>query len=228
MWLFIGNTTFIILAERSGRMRACVLLGDVISSRGISDRTEFRETLHAACNAVNRIHEDDIVAPATTLKGVDEIGVVLTARQAVYEITKQFLDAVHPIKIRFGVGKGRIDVGADTKDVAEMDGPAFHQVDELLTRLRETGLLFDGIFGDRTLDRAISDEINMLLRWRVELSQRQREYLLAYETGGTQTAAADELGVTQQAVSKELRNIGWPFVSEIEARLATTLREYDT
>lgn len=207
-------------------MEACVLLGDVVGSRGLTDRPGFSESLRTACRDVNRAYDDVVVAAATPLKGIDELGVVFDDRRATYGIAKRLLDGVHPATVRFGVAEDDIDVGTRGTDVTEMDGPAFHRADELIEATREAGLLFDADFSDPTLDRAIADEINMLLRWRSGLSERQFEYLRAYERRGTQAAAADDLGVTQQSVSNELRRAGRPFVTEIEGRLARTLEEY--
>lgn len=207
-------------------MRACVLLGDVVGSRDLADREQFRERLRSACRVVNRSYEDAVLAPATPLKGVDELGVVFEERRATYGIAAALLGGVHPVEVRFGVAEGRIDVGETSADVTAMDGPAFHRADELVESARASGLLFDADFGDPTLDRAIADEINLLLRRRADLTERQLEYVHAYERRGTQAAAAEALGVTQQSVSKELRQVGWPFVREIEGRLAETLEEY--
>lgn len=207
-------------------MRASVLLGDVVGSRELTDRVGFGEKLREACEGVNSAYESVLVAPAKPLKGVDELGVVFDDRRATYGIAKGLLGDVHPAIVRFGVAEGRIDVGKESGDITEMDGPAFHRADELVASTRERGLLFDAEFDDRTLDRAIADEVNLLLRWRAERTERQLEYLRAYERHGTQAGAAESLGVTQQAVSKVLRQAGFPFVDEIESRLGETLEEY--
>lgn len=209
-------------------MEACVVLGDVVGSRELSDREAFRESLLEGCRSVNEAFAEHVVADAKLLKGVDELGVVVDDRRITYDLVKRLLDAVHPSGIRFGVAEGRIDVGTASTDVTAMDGPAFHRADRLLSDLEEGGLVFDADFGRPTVDRAIADEINLLLRWRTRLTPRQFEYLRAYERRGSQQSAAEVLDVTQQAVSKELRRMDRPFVSEIESRLEETLGEYDT
>lgn len=204
-----------------------MLLGDVVGSREVSDRSGVGAAMREACEAVNRRYEDAVVAPATLLKGVDEVGVVFDDRRAIYGVARTLLDGVHPVGVRFAVVEGEIDVGVDSGRVPAMDGPAFHAADDLLAAVADRELLFDAAIARPTLDRAVADEVNLLLRWRTELTERQLEFLSAYERRGTQSAAAEALGVTQQAVSKELRAVGWPFVSEIERRLETTLEEYE-
>ena len=121
---------------------------------------------------------------------------------------------------------GDIDVGVGSGRVPAMDGPAFHRAEEMLSSVADADLLFDLAVSESTLDRAIADEVNLLLRWRAGLTERQAEYVRAYERRGTQAAAAADLGVTQQAVSNELRDVGWPFVDRIERRLERTIEEY--
>lgn len=208
-------------------MDACVLLGDVVGSRELTDRTRFGTRLRAACRAVTEEYAPSIVAPAKPLKGVDEVGVVFADRAATYGIAKALADGVRPADIRLAAAGGAIDVGTERGDVSAMDGPAFHSADELLDSVGRTGLRFDAGFDDPSLDRAIADEVNLLLQWRRDLTERHFEYVRAYERHDTQAAAAAALGVTQQSVSKVLRANGWSLVEAIEGRLQTTLEEYD-
>jgi hypothetical protein len=207
-------------------MEACVLLGDVVGSRGLSNRAVFGTTLETACRSVDEAFADAVIAPATPLKGVDEVGVVLEDWRVVYDVVRRFYEAVHPVRVRFAAVAGDIDVGVGSGRVPAMDGPAFHRADEMLASVADADLLFDLAVSESTLDRAIADEVNLLLRWRAGLTERQAEYVRAYERRGTQAAAAADLGVTQQAVSNELRDAGWPFVDRIERRLGRTLEEY--
>jgi hypothetical protein len=143
-----------------------------------------------------------------------------------YGVVRRFYEAVHPVWVRFAAATGDIDVGVESGRVPAMDGPAFHRADEMLASVADADLLFDLAVSESTRDRAIADEVNLLLRWRAGLTERQAEYLRTYERRGTQAAAAADLGVTQQAVSNELRDVGWPFVDRIERRLDRTLDEY--
>jgi len=197
-----------------------------LSARATCRTGAFGATLDSACRSVDKAFADAVLAPATPLRGVDEVGVVLEDWRVVYGVVRRFYEAVHPVRIRFAAVRGDIDVGVESGRVPAMDGPAFHRADELLASVADADLLFDQALSESTLDRAIADEVNLLLRWRAGLTERQVEYLRAYVRRGTQAAAAAELGVTQQAVSKELRGAGWPFVERLERRLERTLEEY--
>lgn len=204
-----------------------VLLGDVVQSRRIDDREAFRERLTEVCATLNDAYETSIHADFTVLKGVDEVGGVLSSLTDAYDITRDLFEALRPYELRMVIASGTIDVGVDSRDVAEMDGPAFHRAAELLDALENSGLLFDMDVGKGTLDTALADEINLLLLVRQGWTDRQREIVQAYLRHGDQAGAARELGVTQQAISDALTKASWPTVDAIEGRLVSTLAGYD-
>lgn len=204
-----------------------VLLGDVVQSRRIDDREAFRERLTGICATLNDDYETSIHAEFTVLKGVDEVGGVLSSLGDSYDIVRNLFEALRPYELRLAIASGSIDVGADSHDVAEMDGPAFHRAAELIDALEDSGLLFDMDVGKGTLDTALADEINLLLLVRQEWTDRQREVIQAYQRHDGQDGAARELGVTQQAISDALTNASWPTVHAIEKRLESTLGGYD-
>ena len=203
--------------------RFYVLLGDVVQSREIDDRAAFRQRLEEACRDVTARYPDGLYTDVTVLKGVDEIGAVLTSIADVYRIVTDLADATMPDRIRFALAYDQIDVGLDGTDVASMDGPAFHRADSLLERIERTALLFDAAIDEPPLETAIADEINLLLFLRQNRTDRQREIVERYETVGSQHAVAAELGISQQAVSNALGRAHWSLVNAIEARLQTTL-----
>lgn len=204
-----------------------VVLGDVVQSRDIDARSHFRTTLTDACDRINRRYEDDVSAPFQLLKGVDELGGVLTSASSIYDIAKHLFDALYPHRLRIAVVLDEIDVGVETGVVSEMDGPAFHRADELLDDIEGSDLLFDVRTGRERFDLAVADEINLLLAHRQQWTDRQREIIECYERRGNQYEVADELDISQQAVSKSLGKASWPMITEIEKRLRRVLEEYE-
>lgn len=200
-----------------------VVLGDVVDSREIADRDAFQGRLDGACRAVNERHAAAIHAPFAVLKGVDELGAVLTDPTVVYDVARTFADRLAPQRLRLVVARGEVYLGVETRDVARMDGPAFHRANELLAGAERDGLLFDAAVTGSPLDTAVADEVNLLLGRRVAWTDRQREVVTEYRRRGTQTAAAEALGISQQAVSKALGSVDWRMVETVEERLAGTL-----
>lgn len=207
--------------------RRYVVLGDIVNSRDIEDRSAFQDRLSSACDAVNEAHREHLYAEFAILKGVDEIGGVLASIDPVYDVVDRLAASIRPYRIRVAVAAGTIDVGAESDDVAEMDGPAFHDADRLLDRVEDDGLPFGMSVGDDLLDTVVADEINLLLLSKRRWTDRQREIIDAYEQSGTQADVARALDITQPAVSKALDRALWPELRTIGKRLRRVLREYD-
>lgn len=204
-----------------------VLLGDVVDSRSISNRDTFRRHLVRGCDRVNDQYEGDIFGELEILKGIDEIGCVLVSVTNLYDIAKELLNAIYPHQIRIAVVHGEIDVGVRTGSISQMDGPAFHQADELLNNIEQSGRLFDLRTGRMGFDLAVADQINHLLMMRQRWTNHQHDVVSKYEKIGTQNEVSEELGISQQAVSKVLRRASWPMIQHLEERLDRVLQEYD-
>lgn len=62
---------------------------------------------------------------------------------------------------------------------------------------------------------------------RRQWTDRQREIIKYHEHHENQYEVAEGLDISQQAVSKSLRQASWPMIAEIEERLERVLRAYD-
>lgn len=206
--------------------RYCVVLGDVVDSRKIDDRSEFRQTLARALSEVNDAYGETLHAPFSILKGVDEIGGVLSSVQHLASIQKTLLRMVHPEQIRIAAVVGEIDVNADAHSIADMDGPALSRADAVLSELESDGLTFRLHSDQSRYDELISDEINLLNIIRGNWSQRQAEIITTYERFDSQKQVADSLDISPQAVSNALRDSKAKRILGIESRLDAHLRSY--
>lgn len=211
-------------STESPRQR-CVMLGDVVESRRIADRAAFGDRLAAALATVNETY-DTVHAPFDTLRGIDEIGGVLTDVADSYAISAAINVAVAPQRLRFAVATGGIDLHADSGDVGRMDGPAFHAADVLLQRVEDAGLHFGLDTGDAWADRLLAGQVNLLYLFRGTWTAKQAAAMDAYERTGSQSAAAAELGVTQQTVSERLQAIRWRQFGHLERTLNRCLAAY--
>ncbi|WP_247728938.1 SatD family protein [Halovivax limisalsi] len=199
-----------------------VVLGDVVDSRAITDRDGFRETFADARERLTESYDSAFVAGPSVLKGIDELGAVVSTLEPIYDVVRTLEHELHPHAIRLAVASGEISVG-ETGSVAHMDGEAFHRATELLERIERDGLRFGLDTGTRPLDTAVADEINLLVHLREGWTDRQREVVTRYERAATQQAVASELDISQQAVSNVLQSASWPLIETIEDRLRETL-----
>lgn len=208
------------------RQKLYVLLGDVISSRRITEREEFQKKLEETCKVINSTYTGDIYAGFKILKGIDEIGSVLSTMSKSYEIINILLEKLHPNSMRFVLVFDYIDTALETMDIARMDGPAFHKASDLMSTLKKSKLMFDMSVGDKVVDTTIAGQINLILLLKRNWSAKQHEIVEEYEKTKNQYEVAKNFGITQQAVSKTLNRSMWKEIKGIEENLNYILYEY--
>ena len=208
------------------KQKLYVLLGDVISSRRIAEREMFQKKLEETCRYINAIYSSDIYAGFKILKGIDEIGGVLLTMSKSYEVINILLENLHPNLMRFVLVFDYIDTALETKDIAKMDGPAFHKASDLMHTLKKSKLMFDMSVGDKVVDTTISGQINLILLLKRNWSVKQHQIVEEYERTKNQYEVAKKLGITQQAVSKTLKRSMWKELKSIEENLNYILSEY--
>lgn len=209
-------------------LNRCVVLGDVIKSRAIEDRTAFHDRLQAGLATLNEEFNSCLDASMQVLKGVDEVGGVLETPAQAYAIARRLQDELFPREIRTVAVHGEIDVTGEVNDVASMDGPAFHNADSHLNRLAEEGMLFWVALDGSPMAELVSMAGNATLTLRNDWTDREHEIVRTYERLGTQTAAAEHLDVGQPTVSKALSRTHWKRLDQIEGTINQVLQEVPT
>lgn len=199
-----------------------VVLADVVESRDVADRDSLRDRLTETLASVNDTHRGSIDTAFERIKGIDEFGGVLGELAPIYEIIADILNGIHPVRVRFAVAGGHVDVSERSDTISEMDGPAFHRADRLLSEVESAGL-YAAVDAGQAIDPLVSNNVNLLLLYRERLTDRQVEIIRAYERHDTQSAAATELGVRQQTVSKTLKRADYDRTTAIRNHLRETL-----
>lgn len=205
-------------------MQRVVVLGDIIESRDLDDRAAFAHRVRGVIEEVNGSFGDDLAAPFTMLKGIDEFVGVLASVAPLYRVFDAIQRGIAPVEARVVAVAGEIDVASD--DAAGLDGPAFHEADELLGALERRDLFVDAAVGDAAFDALIAGEANALHLLKRRWTDRQREVIARYRETGTQTATAEALGVSQQTVSDVLAAAEWPRIEWLEVDLNDALAGY--
>ena len=201
-----------------------VLLGDVVSSTRIVERDIFQKKINDACMEINGLYADDILADFKILKGLDEIGGVLFSSSNVYDVITILLDRLYPNLMRFALAFDRIDTAVESKDVAKMDGPAFHKASDIIIELKQTKKYFAMFLGYGNLDKVIGGTINLILTIKRDWSQKEHQIVNETKKGNTQVEIAKELGITQQAVSKTLKRLMWKELEGLEEDLKSFMK----
>ena len=202
--------------------RRCVIIGDVVGSKSVADRVALKDRITDGVELVNEALSNRLTAPFTTLKGVDEIGGVLTDLRGSYQAIRVLTEVVHPVEVRFAITWGVIDIAEEGGDITEMDGPAFHNADDALARLRDrdryVAIVVDQL-EQEWLVRLVSNQFELLLMSKHELTERQMEILRAYRDVRTLKPVANEFDVSVQSISNTLKRARAHPMLDIEADL---------
>lgn len=209
------------------KKRLGVMLGDVISSRRIEARNDFRVKLKDACNEVNSRFRNYLFADFKILKGLDEIGGVFTGIAPVYKIISLINEELRPASMNFAFVYDYVDTALETRDTAMMDGPAFHKAAGEMIKLKGSNLMFFMACQEKIIDSAMTGQINLLLLMKKHWSDKQHKVVRQYEKVKNQWEVAEQLNITQQAVSQTLRGVMWKEISAIEKEINSNLEHYE-
>ena len=214
------------LSPIHSELRFYVVLGDVIHSRRITDRDDFQRRIEKTCRIVNTLYSEDIYADFKILKGIDEMGGVLTSMSRTYGIITTILEEIYPNLMRFVLVFDYIDTAVATRDVTKMDGPAFHKASDMIYKLKSSRLICDISANDKIIDTMVAGQINSILLMKINWSIRQHQVVVDYERAMNQSEVAENFGITQQAVSKILNRSMWGEIKQIEENLSFALHKY--
>ena len=196
-----------------------VLLGDVKSSREIKNRKLFQEKLIKVCNELNQEYQQNLYADFKILKGLDEIGGVLTEISNIYKIISKITNQIYPNTMRFVLVQNYIDTALNSKDVTKMDGPAFHKASERMKLLKKSKTFFDMETYNETIDSSLIIMINLMLLYKERWTKKQHQIIEEYEKTLNQKKVALKYNITQQAVSKVINNTKWNNIKNLENQL---------
>lgn len=186
-----------------------VVTADIIGSRKHSDAAVLAEKGLAALN--NR-YGSELAAAFTLFRG-DEIQGALGKSVDIVRLLRRLRFSLLGLRIRIGVGTGKIATGLGLKYAWQMDGSAFHYsraaLDEIKGR-RAAATCFAGEDSTRwDVFNAFYDLIDAIEnRWSV----KQWQAVEAYEETGTYEAAAAVLGISPQSVAKRCMAASWKAV----------------
>lgn len=204
-----------------------LLLGDVINSRKIKNREEFQDKLIGLLDEINQKFTDHIYADFKILKGIDEFGGVLKKPSKTYEMIKKLHENLLPKKVRFVLSKGVIDVALEKKDVEYMDGPVFHKANELMNDLKKSKFYFDLKINGELMESAIFGQINALMLIKNDWTKKQLSVIRKYKELGSQKKVANEMGITPQAISKNLDRSDYKKIKHIEKKLNLQFKKFE-
>lgn len=122
-------------------MKKIVLIGDIISSKKIGQRSKIQSKLKRIFKKINN-SEKNLSSPLTITLG-DEFQAVYSKADSIFHDIWLISLAVYPVKIRFSIGIGEISTRINKKQAIGMDGPAFYNARAGLDKLKQTSYIFN-------------------------------------------------------------------------------------
>lgn len=189
------------------------VIGDIKDSKNIGDRGKIQDKLNAVLKSVNESYDEDISARFIITLG-DEFQGLLERKEHLFAIVKYIEREMYPVRLRFGIGIGKISTDIFYGAAIGADGPAYYAAREMVEQLREQEKRLKrqaadiqiSVYGTENFEIA---EINTILALMKIIedgwSEKQRFTIWdMIKNGGSQEACAKRMATSQSTVARRL------------------------
>jgi len=189
------------------------IIGDIINSRLISNRFEIQEKLIKTLEEINLKYSDNIESNFMITLG-DEFQGLLKDGANIINIIEFIQIKMYPIRIRFGIGIGKIETEINRLVPIGSDGSAYHNARQMIDNLKDVGkknktfsanimIASDGCNSD--VETLLNTILSLCTVIRRKWSSRQREVIFdCILNGDNQRKAAERLNISQPTVQRTL------------------------
>ena len=207
------------------------IIGDIIDSKKIKNRNEVQQKLKHVLSKINQSY-DDIIAANFIISLGDEFQGLLCQQEKVFEIVNDIEMNMFPIKIRFGIGVGKIDTDILKNNTLEIAGPAYYNARKSISILNEKEKNYEKIVtnaiinsGEQwdTQDELINSILSLIYISKSKWTKNAVNVIKTY----IKNNCNQELGVQQPAISKTLNNCYFYTINHSYNVLHNTMKERD-
>lgn len=189
------------------------IIGDIVDSRKIHDRTLTQQNMTRVLNELNEMFAKSISSRFVITLG-DEFQGLFGRGDHVVAVLDYIEREMYPIKLRFGIGVGRITTRIDYNMPIGADGPAYYNARKMIEHIKmnknkkmeiktNIGIEIDNNASISELINSIFSLSNII---KSSWTDRQREVIKAYiKCNGSQISAAALIGVNQSTIQKVLK-----------------------
>lgn len=100
------------------------IIGDIVKSKAIPDRKRAQQELHSILEHINQ-RDEALLASKLTITLGDEFQGVFKSSIRLFRILDEITFVMLPIKLRFGIGVGKLSTNIDPTTSLGADGPAY-------------------------------------------------------------------------------------------------------
>lgn len=193
------------------------IIGDIISSREIKERSESQEKLQAILDQVNSRYRAVLESPFTITTG-DEFQALLRPNTRIFQIVDDIAMGFQPYQIRFGIGAGSMLTAVNPKQSIGSDGPAYWHARAAIDYIHDKNdygsnhlaIALDDQFAARQINAVLAACEFIKSKW----TATQTELLIGllhkgiYEEKFSHKEMAEALNLSPSSFNKRLKSSG--------------------
>lgn len=195
-------------------MMYCAVIGDIVDSRNLPNRSVIQDNLKSVLAAVNEKYEEHVASSFTITLGDEFQGLLFGAAHA-FDIAEYIQRKMHPVRLRFGIGFDEIITGINRDISIGADGPAFYRARDMINSIKSKKNSLQSyhpeiLFQSKGCDDGLINAAAVLYRQlERNWTDKQRQYI-GYYLDGTenQYAIAGYFNVKQPSVNKAFERAG--------------------
>ncbi len=208
-------------SEAEGRY--CALIGDVVGSRGLPDRSGLQERLRTFLAQLDRRLGPDLAARFELARG-DEIQALLLRPAGAVEALSFLAEELHPVRLTWGLGLGALTTGLAERP-GQIDGPAFHRARRAWQEARSSDRWLAARGFGEVEDSVLTGLFTLLGALRARWTERQNQFVREAR-GDLQKNVAQRLGVSPSVVSESLKAAAFQAVLQGEETARRLLEQF--
>lgn len=193
-------------------MKYIVLIADICEPKTLDGRDRTQQNLIAACSKLNRRRIAlGLVSPFTlmpsSLNEAGEFQAVFRTPDELWTSIFELEFAVHPLRLRYGIGVGEIATKINDQTTIGMDGEAFVEARACLDSLRVDGKHFR-VQGLQERDRLVRHSLDLVSHLRSGWRENRIGTFLGLLKASSAAETATYLSISEQAVYRNVRDGG--------------------
>ena len=197
----------------------CAIIGDIMGSRNIKDRSSIQILLNNILEKINSKYADDIAAKFLITIG-DEFQGLLKTPDNLFEIIDNINFDFHPNKLRFGIGIGDLHTELNENMAIGADGPVYYSAREAINNVKVIENKYERptknieIIYQNSRNEQLFKMINVTLSLCYLLEEKwtdkQREVIEKIANSNkSQREIAKELGLRQSSIQRRINSSGY-------------------
>lgn len=210
------------------------LIGDLINSKSLPNRSEVQDILNSCLVRLNQDYETVLASKFSVTLG-DEFQGLLKMEAPIFLIIDQIETALLPYNIRFGLGVGEIKTSINPEQSLGADGPAYWYAREAINHIHQKNDYGNTQIAVRCKEPLTTEVVNSLIsageaikvNWRASQRITLDELLELgiYDERFDQQLLSDKLKLSSSALSKRLKSSSLKVYLRTRKTALTVLRE---